>query len=253
MSKGIYLFWDNKYEQVIYAGRFTGRQRIKDHFKSSKKHKQKINSYVQNHPDRIEPVIFCEFDDISDNDLNQLEKETIKLFKLNKCKYPDSFVFNFTDGGDGNSGYILSKETKKKISEAHTGKTLSEEHRKKISENQPDRSGKNNPMWGKKHTSESRKQMSESHRGDKNHMWGRKHTTETKRKMSENHADVSKENNPRWKDYPRIVLGGKERNGKQRYKITYNGKTFAQSIYKKKLCDKWYTKHPDIELIDETI
>ena len=105
MTKGIYLFWDNKYEQVIYAGRFTGRERIKSHFYPSNKHVQTINRYVQNHPDRIESVIFCEFDDISDDDLNQLEEETIKLFRLNKYRYPDSFVFNFNDGGSGNSGY----------------------------------------------------------------------------------------------------------------------------------------------------
>lgn len=146
MSKGIYLFWDNKYEQVIYAGRFTGKQRIKAHFNKSHKNKQPINTYIQEHPDRIESIIFCEFDDISNDDLNQLEKETIKLFKLNKCRYPDSFVFNFTDGGDGNSGRIPSKKTRRKMSKNHA-----------------DVSGENHPMWGKKRPPETRKKIRENH------------------------------------------------------------------------------------------
>jgi 5-methylcytosine-specific restriction endonuclease McrA len=49
--------------------------------------------------------------------------------------------------------------------------------------------GKDNPFYGKKHTDESRKKMSESHKGiqkGKDHpMYGRKHTEESKRKMSE--------------------------------------------------------------------
>lgn len=105
MTKGIYLFWDKKYKQVIYAGRFTGKKRIKHHFNPSVKYDQKINTYIQNHPERIDSIIFCEFDYISNDDLNQLENETIRLFKLNKYRHPDRFVFNFTDGGEGMNGY----------------------------------------------------------------------------------------------------------------------------------------------------
>lgn len=202
MSKGIYLFWDNKYEQVIYAGKFTRKQRIKEHFYKSKKNTQPINAYIQEHPDRIESVIFCEFDDISDNDLNQLEMETIRLFKLNKYRQPDNFVFNFTDGGDGTSGYTPSKETRKKISDS--------------------RKGKNHPNYGKK--------------------------------RPEHSIRMSGKNNPNYgnkKKYPRIIKGGVE-HGKQIYKVIYNGKHLFQSVNKEKLYERWYDKHPDIELIDET-
>lgn len=249
MTKGIYLFWDKKYEQIIYAGRFTGIKRIKDHFQPSKKHAQKINEYIQEYEDRIEPIIFCEFDDISDNDLNQLEKETIKLFRLNKYKYPDNFVFNFTDGGGGMSGHIVSEENRKKISKSHKGKKHTPETCKKISES---KKGKNHPMWGKKHTPETLKKMSEAKKGKKNYMFGKKHTLESRKKMSENMPDLSGKNSSNWKDYPRIVLGGII-NGKQRYVIKYNGKIFATSVYKKKLYEKWYSKYPDIKLINETI
>lgn len=178
VTKGIYLFWDKKYEQVIYAGRFTGRQRIKAHFYPSMKYGQPINKYVQNHPDRIESVIFCEFDDISDDDLNQLEMETIKLFKLNRYKYPDSHVFNFTDGGDGISGFIHSEESKNKISKNH-----------------PDYSGENHPMYGKKRPGHSKRMSGKNH---PNYGNPRNYhpSPQTKQKMSE---AVSGENNPRAK------------------------------------------------------
>lgn len=51
------------------------------------------------------------------------------------------------------------------------GRFHSEETRKKISENHADVSGKNNPQWGM--------------RGEKSAAWGRKHSEEAKRKMSE--------------------------------------------------------------------
>lgn len=149
VTKGIYLFWDKKYEQVIYAGRFTGRKRIKQHFNSNKKDEQQVNRYIQSHPERIDSVIFCEFDEISDDDLNQLEKETIKLFKLNRYRYPNSHVFNFTDGGEGMSGYKHPEETRKKISKSKKGIPRNPETIEKISKNHADMSGKNNPMYGR--------------------------------------------------------------------------------------------------------
>ena len=162
VTKGIYLFWDKKYEQVIYAGRFTGRKRIKDHFRLSRKHDQRINEYVQANPSRIVSIIFCEFNNISNDDLNQLEKESIRLFKLNKYKYPDSFVFNFTDGGDGICSDNYPNEIKQKISKKNTGK--------------------NNGNWGNptnyKHSEETIEKISRSKRGQKP-------SIETRKKLSE--------------------------------------------------------------------
>lgn len=52
-------------------------------------------------------------------------------------------------------GRTLSEESKQKIREKHLGKFVSEETKKKISENHHDISGKNNPMYGKKHSPET--------------------------------------------------------------------------------------------------
>lgn len=43
------------------------------------------------------------------------------------------------------------------------------------------------------------KTHSENLKGDKNPFFGKKHSKETKKKMSENHADFTKEKHPRWK------------------------------------------------------
>jgi len=63
-----------------------------------------------------------------------------------------------SDASKGNAyclGRTLSEETKQKIREKHIGKIVSEETKKKISENHHDISGKNNPMYGKKHSAET--------------------------------------------------------------------------------------------------
>jgi group I intron endonuclease len=56
-------------------------------------------------------------------------------------------------------GRTLSEESKQKIREKHLGKFVSEETKKKISENHHDISGKNNPMYGKKHSPETIEKM----------------------------------------------------------------------------------------------
>lgn len=52
-------------------------------------------------------------------------------------------------------GRVLSEETKSKISSSHKGKKLSDSTKNKIKENHYDVSGKNNPMYGKKHSPET--------------------------------------------------------------------------------------------------
>jgi len=56
-------------------------------------------------------------------------------------------------------GTKLSDETKEKLSKINYGKKLSTQTINKLKEKL---SGKNNPMYGKKHNEESRRKMSES-------------------------------------------------------------------------------------------
>ena len=45
--------------------------------------------------------------------------------------------------------------------------------------------GENHHFFGKHHTEETKKKMSEAQKGENNHMYGKHHTEETKKKMSE--------------------------------------------------------------------
>lgn len=111
------------------------------------------------------------------------EKKLIKEIGLeNLC--------NLTGGGEGGAptgkkhhffGKSLSKEHKKKLSEAHKGKKLSEEHKEKIGN-----SHKGNQYHkGKFHSDETKYKMSINRAGKNHPMFGKNHTSETKRKISD--------------------------------------------------------------------
>lgn len=156
---GIYCYIDKNDNQIVYVGKDSNIDRSirhKAHYESSKYNVQPINRILQSNPDRYTyQVLVWNVD--SQERLNALEIQYIQQLKPK---------FNFTDGGDGISGFRHSEKTKKKISEANKGKTPwnkgkthSEETRKKMSESLK---GENNPMYGKRHSEETRKKISES-------------------------------------------------------------------------------------------
>jgi group I intron endonuclease len=101
------------------------------------------------------------------------------------------YWIEFFDSANPNVGYNLSKggmgcfglthktslETKTKISLSLMGHSVSEEYKIKISENHADFSGKNHPMWGKHHSEDAKKKISEI-------LIGHKMSEDTKKKMS---------------------------------------------------------------------
>ena len=138
-------------------------------------------------------------------------------------------LHNMTDGGEGASGALRSKEyrrkmseanknpseetrrkmseaqkgkpvseeTRRKISEAHKGKTHSEETKRKISEasknpSEETRRKLSEVNKGKTRSEETKKRMSEAKKGNTS-MLGKTHSEETKRKMSEAHKNPSEE------------------------------------------------------------
>ena len=130
MAKGIYCYIDKKDNQIVYVGKDSNidkNKRHRKHFSPSKYDVQPINRILQNNPDRYIYQILWEIDDCTDNHLNQMEIFYIK-------KYDPQF--NFTEGGDGISGFKHSEESRKKISESLKGKKpyeMTEETKKKMS------------------------------------------------------------------------------------------------------------------------
>ena len=205
MSKGIYGYWDNHIGDVVYIGkdaRINNNRRMKDHQTPSRYNEQQINRVVQNNPDRYIYFKLCELDNCSDEDLNQLESDAITIFKTYKHDYRGRHVFNFTPGGD-------------------------------------DISGKANPMYGKHHSEEWKKQNSERMKGN-THLLGHKHSDKTRAKMRESRAKRIGELAPSWKDYARVLKSRSNtvKNG-YRYYIKYGGKRIKSSVHPHELY-KWF-------------
>ena len=76
---------------------------------------------------------------------------------------------NGTDGGEGNSGRVMSEETKKKVSDKMKGIKKSEEHRRKLSE------AKKGRKYSKKHIDSIKEGLSNyDQSGEKNPNYGKK-------------------------------------------------------------------------------
>ena len=115
------------------------------------------------------------------------------------------------------TGRHHSEETRKKISESHKGKPVSEETRKKLSlalrgEKNPNfgKTGEGTPMFGKTHSEETRKKISESN----------KHkiiSEETRKKISESHK--GKIVSEKTREKLRITSSGKHHSEKTKEKI----------------------------------
>lgn len=120
--------------------------------------------------------------DTSDNEEELLEKEIywIKYYST-YVNFENTMGYNMTLGGDGTSGYKFTKEQKEYLSFIN--------------------SGENNSFYGKIHSDESKKQMSESKKGmyigENNPNYNNKWSDKQKQYMSNvNKGRLIGENNP---------------------------------------------------------
>lgn len=90
--------------------------------------------------------------------------------------------------GESQKGKIISEESRRKMSEKQRGKIISQETKEKLSKSM---SGKGNPMYGKHHTEETKKRISEV-RKEKYRNGEYVISEETRRKMSESHKGITK-------------------------------------------------------------
>ena len=110
-------------------------------------------------------------------------------------------LINGTEGGDGagTGGVKHTPEGRKKMSDTHKGKPKTPEHREKLSlanlgkkltpeqmANRVSCKGQNNPMFGKKHSEETKAKIRAANFGHVTiGFTGRKHSEESRRKISE--------------------------------------------------------------------
>ena len=153
------------------------------------------NKVAKKYGKEIFTKIILEENIIDENLLSIKEKYYIEKYNTFNNGY------NLSEGGDGGGSWInkktkeekerisnikreknlgrkFSKETLEKRSLAKKGIPLTEEHKRSISFSQ---SGENHPWFGRKHSEESKRKISETRKGIKN----------------QKHSDFMKKNNPR--------------------------------------------------------
>jgi hypothetical protein len=137
----VYVHYRNDTLQPFYVGKGTGKR-----YKSNRR-----NTYWKNIVNKVgyTPMIIENF--LTEEESFELEKYYIQHFGRNN-------LCNMTDGGEGVSGVIRTKETRKKIGESHKGKKHTQESKKKISEINK----------GKKFTEEHKKNISQSNKCGRN-------------------------------------------------------------------------------------
>ena len=118
--------------------------------------------------------------DLTEDRAFQHEKYMIVVF--GRKDLGTGILHNKTDGGEGVSGHIYTEQQKQKITQSKLGKNFG-------------MVGENHHMYGKTHTPEARKKMSEKVSGENHPMYGKKgkehhsygyrHTEEARKQMSE--------------------------------------------------------------------
>lgn len=155
---------ENRVNNKSYIGLTTNfKQRKIDHFKKLRKN-QHPNIHLQNSFNKYGESNF-KFSILNwANSKEELDKQ--EIYFINKYGVLDpKNGYNVQTGGSNGKH---SLESRKKISESKKGMKRSLEIRKKISESRIGKySGKNNPMYGKKHSSLTIKKMKESQKGRK--------------------------------------------------------------------------------------
>ena len=143
--------------QIRYVGQTskTIEFRLKRHL-TEKGNCRRINWFKSLKNKNLLPII--EIIDVvdSNDDWRFWEQYYISLFKSWNFN-----LVNMTDGGDGIIGFKHSEATKLEFSKKRKGRKLTKEWRENIIKNKADTSGEKNGMYGKKHSDEHKKRVSE--------------------------------------------------------------------------------------------
>ncbi len=199
-QSGIYVISNTKNGKV-YIGKASN---FKDRWNNHKKllrDKSHYNPYLQNAWNKYGEKAFkfqvLEYCPVEE--LNEREIHHIAIYKARGLAY------NLTNGGDGIAGYSLPDDVKKRMSEAkkgnknpNFGKPMNPEIRAIFDQNRIEQNALNSgkprnaetrakisaSKRGKTLSDETRRRMSEAHKGEKNHRFGQKLSDETKAKIS---------------------------------------------------------------------
>ena len=132
--------------------------------------------------DNFEHIIL--FEHLTEEEAKSKERELIAEYHT--CVYDDNKMgYNMTFGGEGLLGHVASEETRRKMSEC--------------------RLGEKNAFYGKHHTEESKKKLSDALKGklagENNPFYGQTHSEETKQLLSEYASARIGDKNPNYENH----------------------------------------------------
>ncbi len=183
----VYMYISPITNLPFYVGKGKGRRYLshlkhQSKFDGNKHKKNKINEILNNY---LVPIIEIISSGLTEDDAFILEKDTIE--KYGRLNNQTGILCNMTDGGEGQSGWIPSIDYREKMSKSTSGekngmygKTHTIESRKKMSEWQSQ----------KKVSIETKEKMSSNRMGEKNSFYGKSHTDETKKKISNGRTGI---------------------------------------------------------------
>lgn len=91
--------------------------------------------------------------------------------------------------------------------------------------------GPNSPVYGKQHSPEARKKISEANKGEKHHMFGKHPSEETRKKMSESQTGLrAGEKNPNYAKPPAHIIG-------EWYTLPDGSNIWTRSSYERRVID----------------
>lgn len=182
-----YIYYDpSRDNEPIYVGKGT-KERAWKHFYRKNMHPftQRLQFMKKNN---IKPIIGI-YAGLDEEFAHLLEEELIA--KFGRKDLGKGTLLNLTDGGEGNSGKIISDEVREKMSIKLSGIPKSAEHKKHISESTTGRIPSNK---GGTMSDEQKKKIGNANSGNKNGMFGvsppnkgKPMSAEQKRKLSDAH------------------------------------------------------------------
>ena len=168
---GKYIYGEYEFDhEPFYIGKGKGK-RLYRHL-DGKGQSKDPNKYKVNKIQKIlkdfgkNPIIIKLEQNLFDKDAINIEKMYIKA--IGRADINIGPLTNLTNGGDGMSGKICSKETKEKLSKSHLGKQMLNETKEKISKSNK----------GKIRSHETRKKIGDTKIGNKNPNYGKIYSLE---------------------------------------------------------------------------
>lgn len=146
-------------EEPFYIGKGKAG-RISAHFTSSQLKKKSYKNNILNKAikDGVQIIITKLHENITEQEAFDLEMHYIAMY--GRIDLGTGILANHTDGGEGMSGYVPTKETKLKLSMSNVGQKRSEETKINISNSKKGKTiGHENHFSGKRHTEATKKIM----------------------------------------------------------------------------------------------